>query len=69
MNPSSPSERGRLAENAARRHLESKGYRFLAANPRVRGGEVDLVMKDGDTVVFVEVRSGETSRSGGGSRR
>jgi putative endonuclease len=57
-------EQGQAAEERARRLLEAKGYRFLAANHRTRMGEVDLVMKDGETVVFVEVR--ERTRGGYG---
>lgn len=34
-------------EAAARRWLESKGLRFIAANVRERGGEIDLIMRDG----------------------
>lgn len=34
-------------EAAARRWLESKGLRFIAANVRERGGEIDLIMCDG----------------------
>jgi putative endonuclease len=36
--------------------LEGKGFIFLAANYRTKLGEVDLVMRDKDAVVFVEVR-------------
>jgi uncharacterized protein (TIGR00252 family) len=41
----------------ARRWLESQGLRFIAANARERGGEIDLIMRDGAVTVFVEVRS------------
>lgn len=49
-------QRGRQAEEQARRFLEDQGLRLLAQNWSCRGGELDLVMLDGDTVVFVEVR-------------
>ncbi|CAD5106827.1 YraN family protein [Zestomonas carbonaria] len=49
-------QRGREAENLARRFLEEQGLRLLAQNWLCRRGELDLVMLDGDTVVFVEVR-------------
>lgn len=52
-------------ELKARRWLESKGLRFVAANVRGRGGEIDLIMKDGQTIVFVEVRFRQSSRFGG----
>ncbi len=47
---------GRAAEALARQHLEQQGLRLLAQNWLCRRGELDLVMLDGDTVVFVEVR-------------
>ena len=43
-------------ENQARRWLESQGLRFIAANVRERGGEIDLIMRDGSVTIFVEVR-------------
>ena len=52
----SPQDSGRAAEALAREHLQQQGMRLLAQNWRCRGGELDLVMLDGDTVVFVEVR-------------
>ena len=53
--------RGALGETAARKHLSGHGLKFLAANVRGGGGELDLVFRDGDCLVFVEVktRSGE----------
>ncbi|MGK8280606.1 YraN family protein [Enterobacter hormaechei] len=52
-------------ELKARRWLEGKELRFVAANVRGRGGEIDLIMKDGQTIVFVEVRFRQSSRFGG----
>lgn len=52
-------------EAAARRWLESKGLRFIAANVRERGGEIDLIMRDGKTTVFVEVRYRRSGLYGG----
>ena len=43
-------------EAQARRWLEGKGLRFIAANVNERGGEIDLIMREGRTPVFVEVR-------------
>ena len=48
---------GDLGERAARGHLERAGYAILDANYRSPHGEVDIVARDGDTVVFVEVRT------------
>jgi len=47
---------GAAAEQAARAFLERAGLRFVAANVNYRFGELDLVMRDAATVVFVEVR-------------
>lgn len=52
------------AETLARRHLESLGWRVLDANYTVRGGEIDLIARDGATVVFVEVRQRRTPAHG-----
>ncbi len=41
-----------------------KGYRILARNYRVRGGELDIVAKKRDTLVFVEVKYRRTERFG-----
>jgi putative endonuclease len=48
--------RGQQAEELARRHLEGQGLRLIARNFRSRFGEIDLVMRDRDELVFVEVR-------------
>ncbi len=47
---------GAAAEAAALRHLEAAGLALIARNARFKVGELDLVMRDRDTVVFVEVR-------------
>lgn len=47
---------GQAGEALALSHLQQQGLRLLARNWRCRQGELDLVMLDGDTVVFVEVR-------------
>ena len=48
---------GALGERAARRHLKKAGLKFLTANFRSRRGEIDLVFRDGDCLVFVEVKT------------
>jgi putative endonuclease len=50
-------ELGARAERLAADHLLARGYRIVARNYRTRGGEIDLVAQDGDTLVFVEVRA------------
>lgn len=47
---------GREAEAYALRHLQQHGLQLIAQNWSCKRGELDLVMLDGDTVVFVEVR-------------
>lgn len=74
--------RGNLAESAARDALLRAGLREVAANVRYRGGELDLVMldkgrldrgtfdrggRDGDMLVFVEVRYRQSQAFGGGA--
>ncbi len=49
-------EKGKEAENAALEYLTAKGYTLLARNWRSSYSEVDLVMRDGETLVFVEVK-------------
>lgn len=43
-------------ERAAQQHLEAAGLRLLARNQVYRLGEIDMVMRDREVVVFVEVR-------------
>jgi len=58
--------RGAQVEAAVRDHLVAAGLRALAANAQARHGELDLVMLDGGTVVFVEVRYRRSHAFGGG---
>ena len=53
---------GRLGERAAKRHLQRAGLKFLTANYSSSRGEIDLIFRDHDCLVFVEVktRSSET---------
>jgi len=68
-NPARPADPrvalGRAAEEAAARHLDGLGWETLARNVRLCGAEIDLVMRDGDTIVFVEVRSRSRRAHGG----
>lgn len=52
------------AEDVARRYLERLGWRVLDVNYAVRGGEIDLIARDGSTIVFVEVRQRRDTRYG-----
>ena len=48
---------GELGEREARRHLRRKGLKFLTGNFRSGRGEIDLICRDGDCLVFVEVKT------------
>ncbi len=48
---------GVAGEKEAERFLKKKGYRIIARNYRTRHGEIDLIALDGDTLVFVEVKT------------
>lgn len=50
------SVRGALAEDAAADFLTGRGLTLLERNYRCRFGEIDLIMRDGPALVFVEVR-------------
>ena len=55
---------GRCGETLAAAYLESLGYRILKRNVRGPGGEIDLVAREGETLVFVEVKARGSSRFG-----
>jgi len=57
--------RGELGERAARTHLKRVGLKFLTANFSSPRGEIDLIFRDEDCLVFVEVKT----RSQGGWTR
>ena len=56
---------GIAAEQQALHYLQAQGLQLLAQNWRCKRGELDLVMLDGDTVVFVEVRYRKNTQWGG----
>ncbi|MGD2136847.1 MAG: YraN family protein [Gammaproteobacteria bacterium] len=56
--------RGRDAETRALHFLQARGLRCVTRNYRCRRGEIDLVMQDADSLVFVEVRYRRQSRFG-----
>lgn len=61
---SSPSEVARRGEKAAALYLEGQGYRIVARNYRVPGGEADLMALRGDLLVVVEVKARTGTRFG-----
>lgn len=48
---------GKLGETFVKNFLEDKGYVFLQANYKTQFGEIDLIMKEAEQVVFVEVKT------------
>jgi len=48
---------GELGERAARKQLRQQGLKFLTANFRSKRGEIDLVFRESDCLVFVEVKT------------
>src|SRR5436309_10400275 len=48
---------GKAGEDLACRELERRGYAIVARRYRVRGGELDIIARDGATLVFVEVKA------------
>jgi putative endonuclease len=57
-------EYGKVGENLAVAELEREGYAVLARRYRTRYGEIDIVARDGETVVFVEVKARATAEFG-----
>lgn len=57
-------EFGNKAEAFAIRQLKKAGYRIIARNFRTRIGEIDVIAKDGPTIVFVEVKARQSTRFG-----
>jgi putative endonuclease len=58
-------QQGQRWEQVALAHLERHGLRLVEANFRCKGGEIDLVMRERDTLVFVEVRQRADRQHGG----
>jgi putative endonuclease len=57
--------KGQQAEAAAYDYLSSQGLSLLARNYHARCGEIDLIMLDGNVLVFIEVRYRKTAQYGG----
>ena len=57
---------GKRGEDLAHRYLQARGHIVIARNYRTRGGtaEVDLIARDGETLVFIEVKTRGTDRFG-----
>lgn len=58
---------GKIGEDLACQELKRRGYAILARRYRRRGGELDIVARDGHTVVFIEVKTREGCEFGAGA--
>jgi len=59
-----PQELARSGEDAAVALLVERGYEIVGRNVRMPGGEIDVVARDGATIVFVEVKARQSRRYG-----
>lgn len=60
-------KKGAKAEQEAKHFLLKQGLRFIDANYRCKWGEIDLIMADGDSLVFLEVRLRNNKHFGSGA--
>ena len=67
MSLSSSRKTGQTAEAVAEKYLSKKGLKFIDRNYAAAGGEIDLIMRDGNVTVFVEVRFRKSSKYGSAS--
>ena len=66
---SSNKPKGNFIETQAAAYLSREGYEIVARNYAYQGGELDIVAKDGETVVFVEVKSVWNNQQGNPAAR
>lgn len=66
LHPEPPRTQGSHAEELACRYLLRQGLQLITRNYRCRRGEIDLIMRDADNLVFVEVRYRRQTRYGSG---
>ncbi|WP_227367997.1 YraN family protein [Halomonas sp. M20] len=57
-------QRGEAIEGITAEWLQARGLVLVARNQHAKGGEIDLIMRDGDTLVFIEVRHRTSTRHG-----
>ena len=58
-------KQGNDAEQQACEYLQSHGLKLITKNFSIKAGEVDLIMRDGETLVFIEVRYRKNADFGG----
>jgi putative endonuclease len=67
-NLSPKQQQGQLAETCALGFLQNKGLRLIERNAQYKFGELDIVMRDGEELVFVEVRQRKSNLFGGAAQ-
>ncbi len=60
-------KQGEHTENLACQYLENKGFKLIEKNFNCRVGEIDLIMKDNNSLVFIEVRYRRSNNFGSGA--
>ena len=55
---------GKKAESIAKKHLLKQGLKLIEQNFATKSGEIDLVMRDGLTIIFIEVRYRQNTQFG-----
>lgn len=55
---------GKVGEDIACQFLKKNGYKIIERNFRIRGGEIDIIALDADTLVYVEVKTRTTQAFG-----
>ncbi len=53
---------GKLGENIASKYLKSNGYKILETNVHISHNEIDIIAKDSEYIIFVEVKTRSTGR-------
>ena len=64
MTDSTPYQYGRQSEARVIRHLRRNGYKILEQNYRTPMGEIDIIARDAESLVFIEVKSKRSSKYG-----
>jgi len=59
--------KGSAVELEAEKFLQKKGLRKVTRNYLIKGGEIDLIMRDGEVLVFIEVRYRQSENHGSGA--
>ena len=55
---------GNAGENFAANYLESRGYKIITKNFRVRSAEIDIIAEKDDVIIFVEVKTRSSTKHG-----